>query len=610
METKSVYLISNGSSMYYPQNTLTKFTNKLPIPIDLSQNERWEVGVESIGVSCLYRNIQLPLNPSTPSFFITNCNLKKRFIVCDDDPNKACGEGPVSFKFRTNEDDQDCFWWSFRFEDRIYTQYDLHKLSERVKEETKLELEVGDGKLSFQLSRDSMRQYEYLWVLIHQSMKNTFNINGNVLYSQVHDGNDPYSEVRVVEIDGKYHTERIANYKGEKYYAYLISNKGVSKEVTSSSNTFISSNDFSLDDRNYPKFIKVVCDSIQPQILNSSYSKDLLIFSPDFKNTENYYFRELDCVDYVPLLNNYISDLTIRLLDENNEQLQLLYGYATIIKLKFRRMPQEKRSFNVRLTSSASKEFPENQLYHFKVKLPSSIQLDQTWKVCVNSISHPSHFSTFLPELNSRQILFKSFIDLAAPVIKYFFSDKITYSQENLISEFNYFLSTNDLGHTDVDVHGKLHITISGKGTFILTAPLARMLGYDGELKDGKAAVIKTHGTTGFPQDSEGNCVVTFNNPIDINYLKPNYMIIYSNIAKSSVFGGGYNKIIRVVPLKESKLNYIIKEFKHKELYELENNEINIIEIQLRSHDGSYVNFAHSQDIILNLEFSNYSELY
>ena len=49
----TLFLLSNRSSDTYPNNTLTKFTNKLPAPIDLESNTKYEVAVESIGFSCL-----------------------------------------------------------------------------------------------------------------------------------------------------------------------------------------------------------------------------------------------------------------------------------------------------------------------------------------------------------------------------------------------------------------------------------------------------------------------------------------------------------------------------------------------------------------------------
>ncbi|EFX62609.1 hypothetical protein DAPPUDRAFT_336709 [Daphnia pulex] len=49
--------------------------------------------------------------------------------------------------------------------------------------------------------------------------------------------------------------------------------------------------------------------------------------------------------------------------------------------------------------------------------------------------------------------------------------------------------------------------------------------------------------------------------------------------------GGEYHKILRIIPIRESKTGYIISEFKHKEFHELQNTEIRELEIELRAHD-------------------------
>jgi len=67
MESKSVFLISNGSSNYFPKNTLTNFRNKLPEDFDVND---YEVAVKSIGFSTVFKEIKTPEN-GFPSFFIS-----------------------------------------------------------------------------------------------------------------------------------------------------------------------------------------------------------------------------------------------------------------------------------------------------------------------------------------------------------------------------------------------------------------------------------------------------------------------------------------------------------------------------------------------------------
>lgn len=594
MEQKCIYLLSNGSEDYYPKNTLTSFTNKLPSSFDFNQNEKWEVGIETIGLSCVFRNIALPKSKLHPSIIITECRTVDRLQPCPDDPSQAC-EHPVKFDFNYVSG---CEYSKYFFEDREYSLYDFELLAKQIREETGLIFKHENNKFIFEVSVQDSIKFKSYWLMLHKSAKYSLCFDSNLLHKKVFDSQDPLSFINYVEIGGKIYEERITKYKGEEYFVYLISKRG-------GIDTSLISDEFYIEDRIYPNLIKVVCENIQPQILNSSFSKDLLIFSPDFKNTQKYFYKELECVDYIPLLNNSISDIRIKILDENDEQLQLLAGHATVVKLIFKKMPENKKSFNVRLTSTVSQNYPDNQVASFKVKLPTPITVDNTWKVCLNSISHPSKFSTFLPEQNSRELLFRNF--MTKDDYKHSLDSDKTYTPESLISELNYFFQENSIGTISLNKHKKVEMNISLKGTLIMSIFLAKILGYEGQVVKGSVVVIKLHGTSPYPPDPTTDIsTIIFKNPMDINYLKPNYIIVYSNIVKSTITGGSYSKILRMVQLKETSLDYVIKEFRNKEFCELENNEINVIEIQLRSHDGRFVNFLSENDIIVNLEFSNY----
>ena len=47
MDKYTLYVISNANSVEYPDNTLTSFSNKFPLPLNV--RKRYKIGVESIG---------------------------------------------------------------------------------------------------------------------------------------------------------------------------------------------------------------------------------------------------------------------------------------------------------------------------------------------------------------------------------------------------------------------------------------------------------------------------------------------------------------------------------------------------------------------------------
>ena len=95
---------------------------------------------------------------------------------------------------------------------------------------------------------------------------------------------------------------------------------------------------------------------------------------------------------------------------------------------------------------------------------------------------------------------------------------------------------------------------------------------------------------------------------IDLTLLRPNYIMVYSDIVKSTIIAGNFAKILKIIPLKSTDLSYTIQEFRAKEFTELERTQLDVIEVNLRSHDGAFINFLTNQDVILNLEFTNYHD--
>ena len=169
-------------------------------------------------------------------------------------------------------------------------------------------------------------------------------------------------------------------------------------------------------------------------------------------------------------------------------------------------------------------------------------------------------------------------------------------------------------------VNGKCEFRFNNEVIIVASNYLLKILGYHGIINE-KRKVSKMIVNTGneinhitddthqIIKSDDNKYVLTFKSGFDLNYLKPTYIMVYSNIVSRSILGGTMSNIIKVVPLKSSNKDYyVISDFKHKEYYELQNSIVESIRIELRSHDGVPINFASNQDTILNLEFSNYTE--
>jgi hypothetical protein len=411
---------------------------------------------------------------------------------------------------------------------------------------------------------------------------------------------DRFNQYIAIKNDGPDHVSLnlpyITYYRNEQYYAFYIDDSKQLGILRSSKD-----NVFTTVEKRYPKLIKITCDNVRPQIFNSSYSQDLMVFCPDFEKIGKYYFHEFENKQYISIANSVLSDFEINLVDEENKKLQLLTGVPSIIKLSIKKMEVE--TFNVRITSSKTKEYRYNKNCSFKVKLPNTLSLDRNWSVCLTYINHPNIYTTFHENENTRKVLFKQ-----AGVESHYkltFGGAAVYEKEDIVDDLNKFFSNINAGSATLEKNDRIKIVFNNKGVMVVSNFVLRVLGYTGPMDNTQLGtrIVIDPSNPYITTNNQNKYEFLFQSDINVDVLKPDYMIAYTNIVSSTIIGGSYNKILRIIPIYSSTDDYVIKEFHHKEYIELQNTEISEIEIALRSHDGSLVNFGNTKDVILNLEF-------
>ena len=638
----AIYLISNGSYSFFPQNSLTNFKNKIPHAFNV--NNEYEIAVESIGFTKSFKQIHIP-DDDIPSFFISKSDLisyvttpanekveliEKRMKTLQDELDNIAIytndhihiENEDENKFlrlrrrdTVNYDDfADLKTFPFYFKDNeTYTKNKLKEYFNKVSIISGIRAFYDDSedKAIFSMKNNAASNNESYFVVMHETFLSSFLVNNSTFltmptelfsWEQMPDNGSVFSinrENKEVTIEIKVDLIEIF-YKNEKYYA---------AHIQSNKHNIVCEN---VAEVMFPTLVKLKCGNIRSQIMNSSYSQDLVVFCPDFSKKDKFFYHEFDSLQYVPLSNTILKDIEISLCDEKDRLLQLSSGIPTILKLSLKKMDTKKESFNLRLTSAQNEEHKNNMSSSFKVTLPVTLNLDRKWKVALTSISHPNEFNTFLKDEDSRSLLvsWKNSDNDITPIrhkltLKEYYSNTST-----IVNEINNFFEEKQIGSAKIKDE-TLSFYFERNCVLVIGNYLLRILGFTAiddisSYRNFTIFPIRFNSSKSYIQSNQSSIIFTFQDPISLNLLDAKYICMYADFISPVILAGEYHKLLRIIPIRDSKTGFVITEFRHKAYYELQNTEIKEISIELRAHDGELINFKSKQNIILNLLFTNY----
>ena len=271
MDFSSIYLISNGSNDFYPENKLTSFANHLPVPIEFNEYEKWEVAVESFGISCNFKVKQL--SNTTPHILIGDCDMDSR--KCDE----TCGgERPVNFDLG----DESC-WHKFYLTKNvkeIVGPETFKRLASKIASKTNINVTFSEGRLSFDLDTEGIENKKSYWIAFSNEFSKAYGLSGELLFRQdfasanlVTSTFDPYYFINFVNINGKRFRQRRSKLDDTEFNIYFVGYHSSAKKFSR-----LNSDVFNLD-KPYPKLVKIFCSGIEPQIFNDTFSKDLMYLS-------------------------------------------------------------------------------------------------------------------------------------------------------------------------------------------------------------------------------------------------------------------------------------------------------------------------------------------
>jgi hypothetical protein len=100
---------------------------------------------------------------------------------------------------------------------------------------------------------------------------------------------------------------------------------------------------------------------------------------------------------------------------------------------------------------------------------------------------------------------------------------------------------------------------------------------------------------------------------MNIDYYKPEYLMVYSNIIDPLPVSGSYANLMAVVHWSDRKstttsandVNCYEYEVRHVLYHSLLHYSIEAIQFEIRSHAGDLIAFDLSDNVLLNLNFNN-----
>lgn len=641
MDTKfSMYVISNGSPEYYPNNTLSKFSVKLPHSINLpiSYNEKWGIALDGIGLSSKFTsdyssNIEMPIMIELLAYADPyKCPI-------DPDPDQDPEDTPCineTTQYNTMISNISGFCHTDEY-DKINYKKDLHlitQLDDWVLTNVKLG-ELVERKIVGINIRDTK---SIVYNFYYNTLKNQKSFDKFIKNLEQHELIVTKNDYNITLTNKPNHNiERIFFIRKDLFDKASISQNIITFEETNqiimdegimfsnntsakllNRSTTIMNNityvilvmnkehtnlqiDFEGFEENFlsiPNIIKIKCDNVRAQIFNNTHSKDLEVIKPKFKNLNEHYFHEFENPVYVKLLNTSLRDLTFELTDEFDNHLNLKEGIPTVLHVSFKRMNPTNKSFSVRLAPFITEE--ANTISKFSNVLPNILNLDENWRVGLKEITFPSRVKTFpgnyneivIRELNAQ----RQYIPHDLKEHKFIIPDGM-YDEDSFLEILNSKVeSLNFLKFTIEE--GILYVTATKNcsvGFPYTIAMLLNMPVFGGEHK----MMTYTH-------ECLANEKTKLGYEINWNVFRPAYLMVYSDLVKTTLVSGEYTNILRIVPVKyeDSDNEYQSVEFKNMEFKEIANRFTNIINIEIRSHSGDLVAFD-SNFLSLHLYFTN-----
>lgn len=298
--------------------------------------------------------------------------------------------------------------------------------------------------------------------------------------------------------------------------------------------------------------------------------------------------------EYFPLNTHRLSEISIKLVDENNFPLHLGSGQPTLLKFRLKKLSM--RSFVLRLSSLESRTvFPDDSNSSFRIILQQPLDCSK-WNVALSSIYLPN-LTDIRAHLTAENFFF---VVVGEEGVKRFtLEDATELTQKSILELIQLRLSNTFLTNSPVDIeedegvlfvkfnqNAKLHF--SGLLAYLLSQtplPTSKMQSLEG-LKSQRVRLGR----------------------LKFDKLQPHSILLYCNFITPIIFGNSYARVLQIIPFFNSENdanNDIMKyEAQHLEFLPLLMNDPQTLQFEMRNSSGHLLKFQDgTTEIFITLIF-------
>ena len=272
---------------------------------------------------------------------------------------------------------------------------------------------------------------------------------------------------------------------------------------------------------------------------------------------------------------------------ETNTAPNFKAGFPTVLHILVREsVTTMKKPFNIFLDSSCPKSknvYPENTNMEFSIELPERLTFRKKWHVTLKTLFLTNKFfnlhscdytyirfrystPTNIARVNLEDGFFRSLTDIVNSIEKSFKENDVKLAVSEESNHVRFYLQ-NDLLERE-----ELHL--------FLNPYLSHLLGFTSYIGEKQSHKFKSDESKTWLSSYSAN----------IHSLLPQNLVVCCNIVDSTVFGGQFVKLLRLVntPLGLSS-DIISFDFLQNELYELEVKEFGRIHVRIADVSGGII---------------------